>query len=199
MRKLCLPPVLRAGPLALLIAAAAAACAPRSAAPADTAAASANAAAPANTPADAPAAALPTLEAARDLDGHAVGALTSEQHATVVVVFASWCGPCRHELALLGELRADEPRVRIVGVNAFEDYDDRSDEQRLRDFLASSAPWLRVVRADEPLMAALGQPSKIPTMYVFDRAGALVHSFRRDRRPPPDRAELSAAVAEVLP
>lgn len=128
-----------------------------------------------------------------------VGPLAADQRAALVVVFASWCGPCRHELAVLGALRQEQPGVRIIGVNAYEEFADRSDEERLRGFLAENAPWLQVVRADDALMDALGQPRKIPSVYVFDRDGALVAAFLRARRAPPTKAELTATIHEALP
>lgn len=153
----------------------------------------------AGAPSPATAPALGPVLAARDLDGRVVGPLGVDQEAAVVVVFASWCGPCRHELAVLGELRQELPRARIIGVNAYEEFADRSDEERLRGFLAENAPWLQVVRADGALMDALGRPRKIPSVYVFDRRGGLVAAFLRARRAPPTKAELAATIAEALP
>ncbi|WP_428265462.1 TlpA family protein disulfide reductase [Haliangium sp.] len=136
--------------------------------------------------------------AARDLDGRPVGPAGPGQDATVVVVFASWCGPCRRELAMLDELRHETPRVRIIGVNAFEDWGDMSDQNRLRAFLAHDAPWLQVVPNDDAVLAALGRPTKIPTLFVFDRGGRLVVSYLRARRRPPDKRELRAGIDRAL-
>src|SRR2546423_1290094 len=41
---------------------------------------------------------LAMIEATTDLDGTLVGALPGDQRATLVIVFASWCVHCRHEL-----------------------------------------------------------------------------------------------------
>lgn len=142
---------------------------------------------------------LRRVQAATDLDGAVVGPAPADKQVTAVVVFASWCGVCRHELAILGELLTEEPRLRVIGVNAYEEYADFSDEQRLRAFVAETAPWLQVVRADAALFAALGRPTKIPSMFLFDRDGAVVETYLRVRRRPPDKAELAAAIARALP
>lgn len=165
------------------------------------AAAPAGAAAPARAPAPAPAdpsVGLQRIQEATDLSGAMVGPGAPDTEATVLVVFATWCNPCRRELALLGKLAADTPRLRVLGLNAYEEYNDLSDEARLRGFLGENAPWLQVVRASEPLLAALGRPTKIPTLFVFDRHGALVQAYLRAQRRPPDEAELRAVVHRAM-
>jgi len=47
-----------------------------------------------------------------------------------------------------------------------------------------------VVPADDALFMALGQPPKIPTLYVYDRDGALVQVYSRTERAMPDADEL---------
>lgn len=135
--------------------------------------------------------------AATDIDGQSVGAPDPETRATLVVFFASWCNPCRHELAILGDLRRRDRELRVVGINAYEDWSDLSDRQKLRSFLAEHAPWLQVVHATDPLMQSFGGVPKIPTMFVFASDGTLVAEFRRDRRAPPTREEVAAAVARA--
>lgn len=129
------------------------------------------------------------------LEGAPVSELVAGSRATVVIFFASWCGACRAELELLDRLRADLPDVRILGVNVYEEWGDYSDQQRLRRFLGDAAPWLEVVHGDEALMAAFGGVPKIPTLFVFDTAGAVVAEYRRVERPMPGEAELRALLA----
>ena len=115
---------------------------------------------------------LPQLEAARDLDGVVVGSGT--ERATVAILFATWCGACHDEVAIVAKLRARHPGLRVLAVDyvAFEEFANRGNLEALRAF-AAATPWLRVVPADDALFTALGRPPKIPTVYVFDRAGAL--------------------------
>jgi cytochrome c biogenesis protein CcmG/thiol:disulfide interchange protein DsbE len=46
-------------------------------------------------------------------------------HVTLVNIFASWCGPCRQEHPMLGELAKDS-RIRLVAIN----YKDKADQAR---------------------------------------------------------------------
>ncbi len=133
---------------------------------------------------------LARLDASRDLDGAIVG--TSDE-PTLVVVFASWCEHCKAELAELDAIRTRH--VRLLGVNyrGHEEYDHRGNSEAVRAF-ARRTPWLRVVPIGDALYAALGSPPQIPTLYLFDRHGALVAAFDRRERRPPDRAELAALI-----
>jgi len=131
-----------------------------------------------------------------DIHGNAIAAKPAT--ATIVVVFASWCGPCRHELGMLKELAVEKPGLRIIGVNAYEDWDDISNQQKLERFLGAQHPWLTVVRADDQILSALGGVPKVPSLFLFDRAGAQVRAFRRAERRPPTKAELENALAQVM-
>lgn len=121
-----------------------------------------------------------------------------EYRATVVVVFASWCRPCRDELALLREMSRERPAMRVIGVNAYEDFDDLSDERKLVAFLIETHPWLTVVRGDSELLRQLGGVSKIPTVFVYDRRGTKIKAYRRSQRTPPTRAELAQLIDPLL-
>lgn len=136
---------------------------------------------------------LARLEASPDLDGAVVG---HGDVATLVVVFASWCEYCKAELVELDALRSHH--VRMLGVNyrGHEDYAGRGGPVAVRAF-AQRTPWLRVVPIDDAMFAALGSPPQIPTIFVFDRSGALVASYSRKERPPPDRAELAAVIDKL--
>jgi thiol-disulfide isomerase/thioredoxin len=129
---------------------------------------------------------LAQLEASRDLDGLVVGHADAP---TFVVVLASWCEHCKAELP---ELDALKSRARIVAVNyrGHEEYDHRGNSEAIRAF-AHATPWLRIVPIGEELFGALGRPALIPTIYVYDRAGALVQTYDRRQRAMPNRDELS--------
>jgi cytochrome c biogenesis protein CcmG/thiol:disulfide interchange protein DsbE len=143
-----------------------------------------------------PSPALALLEAATDLDGAPVGGLPAGGRATVAVVFASWCGHCRDQLPALAELQARHRDLRVIGVNyrGHEEYELRGGPAAVRAYVAALAPWLRVVPADEGLWRALGRPPRVPTIYVFDRVGAVVRVFDRRREEVPTLAALEAAL-----
>jgi len=143
-----------------------------------------------------PPTALQSIEASRDLDGGVVG---TYGRPTIVITFASWCSHCHEELATLAALRADHPGVRILGVNyiAHEVYAGRGNAQAVRAYVAQHAPWLRVVPADDALFAVLGRPPLIPTLYVFDRSGALVETYDRRYRAAPSVDELAELLGRL--
>jgi thiol-disulfide isomerase/thioredoxin len=135
-----------------------------------------------------------SLASARDLDGNVVG--IEPGRATIAVVFASWCGHCRHQIAQLAEVIDGRDDVRVLGINFLhhEEYDDRGDSQAVRDYVAAEAPWLRVVPAGERLWRELGSPSKVPTLYVFDGAGELRRVWDRRGDELPTYSDLVAAL-----
>jgi len=140
---------------------------------------------------------LAAIEARVDLEGASVG--RSAARATVVFVFASWCQHCHHELAILGRLRAEHPALRILGVNyrGHEEYDHRGNSIAVKRYIAEHASWMRVVPADESLFETLGRPPKVPTMFIYDRAGALVATYDRRDRAMPDASELAAILRRL--
>ena len=137
--------------------------------------------------------ALACLSASADIDGLLIGEATN---ATLVIVFASWCEHCHDALAHIDALRARHPSLRILGVNyrGHEEYDHLGNAAAVRTFVSNHAPWLRVVPADDELFAALGKPSKIPTMFIYDRNGAMVEGFDRSVRETPSIDELEATI-----
>lgn len=140
---------------------------------------------------------LELVEHSNDLDGHRIG--HTDAAVTLVVSFASWCVHCKAELAVIDSLRGAHPRVRILGVSykAHEEYANRGSSDAVRAFVRASAPWMRVAPIEDDVFRALGSPPKVPTMFVFDRAGALVETYDRNRRAMPDAAELGALFARL--
>ena len=137
------------------------------------------------------------VEASLDADGKPVG--HDGARATVVIVFASWCEHCHHELATLAELRASHPGMRILGLNykAHEEYNRWGSSDAVRAYVAEHASWLRVVPCDDSLFDTLGRPAMVPTMYVYDANGTLVASYDRRERPQPERAELDELLRRI--
>ncbi len=147
---------------------------------------------PAPRATDDPRDAYPLLARAIDLDGRQVGAASDQ--TTIVLVFASWCGHCRVELGILADLLAHRRDARVVGVNFrhHEEYDGRGDSVAVRALIAAQAPFMRVVPAGPDLFRALGSPPRVPTMFVYDAAGALIATYDPEVRPSPGGGELRA-------
>jgi thiol-disulfide isomerase/thioredoxin len=141
--------------------------------------------------------ALALIEASPTLDGPPVGA--NPGGGTLLVVFASWCEHCRDQLAMIDQLRATHPALRVLGVNwrRHEEYGQLGSADAVRAYVARHAPWLIVVPADDRVFEALGRPPKVPTMFLYDRAGRLAWTYDRRLRPPPTASELEAELARV--
>ncbi len=152
--------------------------------------------APAATPAPRGADQLLRIEASPDLDGKRVGTTTGP---TLVIVFASWCPHCHDELDEIAKLRAAHPLLRVLGVNyrGHEEYDHRGNAEAVRRYVVEHAAWLRVVPAGDALFDALGRPSAVPTLYIYDRDRALVASYSRRERAMPDADELDALLRRI--
>jgi thiol-disulfide isomerase/thioredoxin len=137
------------------------------------------------------------VRAGVDLDGAPVAAHLVAGKPAIFVVFASWCVHCRHELGILADLRATDPEVQIVGLNAYEDWEDASNEATLRAYLEMNAPWLTVVRSDDAMLNELGGVPKIPSLFVFDGEGQLARGWKRNEGAPPTLAQLQGELATL--
>jgi thiol-disulfide isomerase/thioredoxin len=123
----------------------------------------------------------------------------TDERPILLVFFASWCHVCQRELQTLGELRQAYPQMRIIGVNAYEEFRGFSNRQRLETSLQTHAPWLReVVHADKAMLQDFGGVPKIPTLFLYDKVGQVVAEFRRGRRRVPTREELEESIIMAL-
>ena len=117
--------------------------------------------------------------------------------ATLVNVWASWCGPCREEFPALVAL-ADRERsrgLRVLFVSA--DFDDQAPETRA--FLASHhapGPWLVKTGKDQEFIDGLDRrwSGALPVTIVYDPAGKPVQFWEGGA----DSARFAAAVEPLL-
>ncbi|MBL4634373.1 MAG: hypothetical protein JKY56_10905, partial [Kofleriaceae bacterium] len=97
-----------------------------------------------------------------------------------------------------GRLRLAHPSLRIIGVNAYEDFQGISNEGKLKRYIADNAPWLtEIVSADSKMLADFGGIPKIPSLFLYDADGRVVEEYRRNKRPAPSPEELDAAIARA--
>ena len=90
----------------------------------------------------------------------------AEGRPLVLAFWASWCGPCRKELHLFGELTHKYPNVRFVAANI-----ETLPAPRVRELAAEWGFKGNVVR-DAGLAAGVGAPP-LPAVVVLDQQGRL--------------------------
>lgn len=142
-----------------------------------------------------PSAALTTLQRLPLLVAPRTPQRPAPGQVTVAILFASWCGHCHATLADLARLRATTD-IAVLGLSwsPFEGYDGMGDAERLAAFTITTAPWMPVHELDASTYAALGRPTKVPSMFVYDAQGHLVRVFDRAHEGVPTRDELTAAI-----
>ena len=117
--------------------------------------------------------------------------------ATLVNVWASWCGPCREEFPAIVRL-ADRDRdrgLRVLFVSA--DFEEQAPETRA--FLArhrAPGPWLVKTGKDQEFIDGLDRrwSGALPVTIVYDPAGKPVQFWEGGA----DSARFAAAVEPLL-
>lgn len=129
--------------------------------------------------------------AGEDLDGQPMTLADTKGKVTVVVFWATWCGPCMrevpHEKELVGRLK-DKPFV-LVGVNGDEDR-AKAKEVVAKEGMGWRSFWAGQNKGHGPIVKAWNVRSW-PTVYVIDPAGVIRAKNVRGK-------ELDAAVDELL-
>lgn len=121
----------------------------------------------------------------------------------VVNFFASWCPPCRPEMTHLNRLVAesDADRLRVIGINLFEDFGGRTGDAALDRFLDQMQPAFPILRGDDAVAEAFDGVDRIPTLFVFEGSGRMARHFVHQRgsaKTHLDLEELRAAVVPLL-
>jgi cytochrome c biogenesis protein CcmG, thiol:disulfide interchange protein DsbE len=89
----------------------------------------------------------------------------------VVNVWASWCGPCRHEFPAFQQMAARYgKRVAFLGVDS-QDSDDAA-----RTFLRDNpVPYPSYTDPDEEIADSIGASRGLPATAFYDRSGELLY------------------------
>jgi cytochrome c biogenesis protein CcmG/thiol:disulfide interchange protein DsbE len=125
------------------------------------------------------------------LDGKGEGDIADYRGRWVLVnLWASWCGPCRHEAPVLEDFyRANRSRnVTVLGINV---QDNSEDAQGFVDEFHPTYPQLRSV--GEERLDAYGAGG-VPENYLVDPRGRLALIWRG----PVDREAIEGSVEPII-
>ncbi|PON12840.1 hypothetical protein C2W62_37495 [Candidatus Entotheonella serta] len=144
-----------------------------------------------------------TLKTLPVLMGDRVDDRTFADKVVMVTFFASWCQPCRDEFVHLRKIYQDyhDRGVEIIAVNYFEDFDNLSDDKRLRKYLDITKPPFTIVRGNATVSEQFGTITRIPTLFVFDRQGKrALHFFNKPdgSQPTIDMATLQQVIMRLI-
>ncbi len=96
----------------------------------------------------------------------------------LVNVWATWCGPCRHEIPELIKLQAEHKNkgFEIIGL----DVDESESPEMIKDFGKAMGVNYELVRGDGELFEEfykISQRNAIPQSFLIDRDGKLLGVF----------------------
>lgn len=138
-------------------------------------------------PAPAPDFALPAV------DGHNYRLSEQRGHVVALVFWASWCGGCREQLALLRDLEAfyRDWGLRVMAVSM----DERPREAaRVAKALGLGYP---VMHDGDKAVSRAWDPGRLPATYLLDRSG-VVRFAQWAGDGPPETGELVARLRMLL-
>lgn len=105
-----------------------------------------------------------------DADGKPLSLADLKGEVLVVNLWATWCGPCVHEMPTLAALQkayAGKP-VKVVAISV----DAAESTDKAKAFIAKNAPLAFYQNADLKLPFALSPPAQeFPTTVIYDRSG----------------------------
>ena len=103
----------------------------------------------------------------KDLDGKPFDLKNRRGHWVFVHFWASWCGPCRHEMPTIQQMakHIDSDKLEIVLVNTAEDDD------RVFNFIGIVAPQLTPLMDYDGRATEVWQPRGLPSTFLIDPEG----------------------------
>jgi len=103
----------------------------------------------------------------KDLDGKSFDLKTRRGHWVFVHFWASWCGPCRHEMPTIQRMaeKLQNDHFEVVLVNTAEDDD------RVFSFIGIVAPELTPLMDYDGRVTDVWQPRGLPSTFLVDPQG----------------------------
>lgn len=127
------------------------------------------------------------------LDGSKFDLASRRENVVLLNVWATWCGPCRHEIPELQRLH-DEYKAKkfeVVGVSV-----DESGVEAVKQFVDDQKMTYPIVLDPDGKLANVLQTSVLPTTVLLDRHGKIV--WKRYGLVLPNDKELKGAIEKAL-
>ena len=107
-----------------------------------------------------------------DLDGGTLSMADLRGKVTLVNYWATWCGPCRHEIPQLVELQARYgDQLQVIGIST-----DEGDPANVRAFAQEFQMNYPVVMANREINSQFPGVFALPTSFVVDTEGRIVQT-----------------------
>ena len=129
----------------------------------------------------------------RDADGKTVDFASVSGKVNLINFWATWCGPCKHELPDLIALNKEyEGRgVKIIGVSADLGSDVLGD---VKSFVQEQGIPYQIVIANDEMKEAFGNVNMLPTSFITDKDGNILKTIIGAQT----KATFAAAIDEHL-
>lgn len=126
-----------------------------------------------------------------DTNGTAYPPEALDGKVLVVNFWATWCGPCQHEIPAFSRVYNKFKGQDVVMLGLMT---DNPDAQTLLNFQSDHELLYPVVRADKDAMMQFEYPDAIPTTFIYDRKGNL----RTSHRGPMSEDDLTQILFQLL-
>ena len=109
----------------------------------------------------------------KDLDGESYQLSQYKGKWVLVNFWATWCPPCRKEIPDLSDFHLENDDAVVIGVN----YEPGVKDDRLKKFAELYLVSYPITRANDEIIAALGEPRGLPTSILINPKGDVVKTI----------------------